>query len=331
MSAYNEAALLLLFHPDNVYDRATSAGKLPLAIYETQLESASALGKDAGTAMEVDGQAQGKTLKFRELEYTVETGEAEMISVDFVARGGGNATAVDGSKKQPTQAESEASSTSSKGKGKVAESKERDTSASDTLVLSAEDEERKNHLYPLQHCFQSLNTSHAVLSSITAKTNAIRMLHTRIELLNTYLSSLQPSYLSDPTIPPSQQSPPADSTHLPIDHTILRHLLSLLARLPILAPPSTAQFLAEAEEARSDTALIHLLSSITGSVSEAKEMGRKVAVVDNAKHLAQMRLRGSTSFGDAEAVTGGKAGGAEGFLQSMLGGGDGRGTRKNWA
>lgn len=33
-----------------------------------------------------------KDIRFRELPYSIETGEAEMISTSFVARGGGNAT-----------------------------------------------------------------------------------------------------------------------------------------------------------------------------------------------------------------------------------------------
>ena len=82
-----ESAPLLLFHPSKVNESGGAAGKLPLTIYETAWTS------DSGN-MEVDGE-RNQNLKYREVRYTVETGEAEMISVDFVARGGGNATAVD--------------------------------------------------------------------------------------------------------------------------------------------------------------------------------------------------------------------------------------------
>jgi COP9 signalosome complex subunit 6 len=146
MSAYNEAAILLLFHPDNVYDPATSAGKLPLSIYETVWESS----KDAA-AMEVDDQTnqnQGKSLKFRELGYTVETGEAEMISVDFVARGGGNATAIDTSKAQAlSKPESQAPAEPAKGKGKaklVEKEEEEEEPKSEALVLTPEEEESRS-------------------------------------------------------------------------------------------------------------------------------------------------------------------------------------------
>ena len=44
--------------------------------------------------MQIDGQQPSLNIKFRELPYSIETGETEMIGVDFVARGGGNATSV---------------------------------------------------------------------------------------------------------------------------------------------------------------------------------------------------------------------------------------------
>lgn len=133
-SVYNESALLLLFHPASVADQATSAGKLPLTLYETVWEGS--LNADKG--MDIDGQ--GKQLRFRELAYTVETGEAEMISVDFVARGGGNATAIDNAKEQEKAAKEEAAK--AKGKGKAKEGETNGPTA-DASILSPEDEERK--------------------------------------------------------------------------------------------------------------------------------------------------------------------------------------------
>ena len=102
LQSYNETAVLLAFHPMSVLEGAGMGGKLPLTIYESVYESAEG-GAGAGGAMEVDteggkesaGVAEaGLDLRFRELPYSIETGEAEMIGVDFVARGG-NATAVD--------------------------------------------------------------------------------------------------------------------------------------------------------------------------------------------------------------------------------------------
>ena len=77
-------------------------GKLPLGIFESVIEGGDATAQaPAGAAARAnigEGQGSGRgagVLKFVPVEYTIETGEAEMIGVDFVAKGGwGNATAV---------------------------------------------------------------------------------------------------------------------------------------------------------------------------------------------------------------------------------------------
>jgi COP9 signalosome complex subunit 6 len=119
----------MLFHPDMVVESSGAAGKLPLSLYETVWTSDS--------NMEVDSGDRNQSIKFRELRYSVETGEAEMISVDFVARGGGNATAVEA----PTAKAS--SSEDKKGKGKAKEGEAHVNGASaETSYLSTEDDER---------------------------------------------------------------------------------------------------------------------------------------------------------------------------------------------
>jgi COP9 signalosome complex subunit 6 len=144
---YNDSAILLLFHPESTYTEATAAGKLPLTLYESLYENAPSDPNDK--AMDIDGAVKDKAIKFRELVYSVETGEAEMISVDFVARGGGNATAVEGSVEASASAAdgSKASeSAGKKGKGKQKEKEkesEKDAPIDDAAVLDADDEESK--------------------------------------------------------------------------------------------------------------------------------------------------------------------------------------------
>lgn len=142
---YNDTPILLLFHPESTFTEATGAGKLPLTLYESLSENAPADPNDK--AMDIDGAIQSKAIKFRELVYSVETGEAEMISVDFVARGGGNATAVEGSVESaaPTTETSKANeSAGKKGKGKQKEKdSEKDALIDETAVLDADDEESK--------------------------------------------------------------------------------------------------------------------------------------------------------------------------------------------
>lgn len=97
--------------------------------------------------MDIDGAVRAKAIKFRELVYSVETGEAEMISVDFVARGGGNATAVEGSVESPgptAEISRVHEGAGKKGKGKQKEKDtEKDALMDESAVLDADDEESK--------------------------------------------------------------------------------------------------------------------------------------------------------------------------------------------
>lgn len=143
LHTYNESAVLLAFHPSVFADDATTGGKLPLTIYESVFEGESPAGQaggDGDKAMQMEGQEAPLNLKFRELPYSVETGEAEMISVDFVARGGGNATAVDGTAKKATKGQ--ASQAPVGDLKSMADSGKKEVNGVDSSLLSPEDEER---------------------------------------------------------------------------------------------------------------------------------------------------------------------------------------------
>lgn len=84
----NDSAVLLTFHPSLIAQESSSGGKLPLTIYETVSEEDGVDLVDADEMADADAPSR---IKFREVSYSIETGEAEMISVDFVARGGGSA------------------------------------------------------------------------------------------------------------------------------------------------------------------------------------------------------------------------------------------------
>jgi COP9 signalosome complex subunit 6 len=98
--------------------------------------------------MDIDGAKQAKSIKFKELVYSIETGEAEMISVDFVARGGGNATAVQGSagitssKPESPKVDEGTGKKNTRGKQKEKEKeKEKDVPIDETVILTADDDE----------------------------------------------------------------------------------------------------------------------------------------------------------------------------------------------
>jgi COP9 signalosome complex subunit 6 len=104
--SYNDSLMLLLFHPQTILDGALTGGKLPISIYESYYEPGS---ENADKGLQVDGWSMGRQLqmRFRQLPFEVETGEAEMIAVDFVAKGSGSAT-VHNSATPPTKAKGRA-------------------------------------------------------------------------------------------------------------------------------------------------------------------------------------------------------------------------------
>ncbi|TKA29770.1 hypothetical protein B0A50_03134 [Salinomyces thailandicus] len=239
-----EGIMLLLFHGSQVDQ--LQGGKLPITLWES--------------VQEQDGE-----MRFRELSFEVETGEAEMIGVDFVAKGGGNATAV--AKADAVPAAESSRKDKSKGKGKAKEKEEEADGDAAMGVLSPEDEE--------------------LIASLNAKANAIKMLNQRINLLRSYLEQLPESYLTDS----STTTPPPDT----INHTLLRSVQSMLSRVPLLAPPTVAHptatssenngglqpsSIAQAgEKERQDVHLTGLLAALTRSVSEASNLGSRFHVV----------------------------------------------------
>lgn len=141
---YNESALLLAFHPSTIAGDGSTGGKLPLTIYESVFEHETTA--EAEKNMEVDGEeSRSGGLKFRQLPYSVETDETEMIGVDFVARGGGNAAALETAVPVPEKPDR-------KGKKRAASDQEKAAekgveSAKDANPLSTEDEDRKSFPY----------------------------------------------------------------------------------------------------------------------------------------------------------------------------------------
>lgn len=85
---YNESAVFLGFHSQNETSASINA-KLPLAIWESVYEADTA--PDAKD-MQVDGEEGKMSIRFRELPYSVETGESEMIGIDTIVQTSGTAS-----------------------------------------------------------------------------------------------------------------------------------------------------------------------------------------------------------------------------------------------
>ncbi|KAL3474546.1 hypothetical protein BJX99DRAFT_231536 [Aspergillus californicus] len=156
LQSHNESAIFLAFHPSQVQGASSNGGKLPLSVYESVYEGESVT--ESGKAMQVDGEEQSLNIRFRELPYNIETGEAEMIGIDTVARTARNAAAI----------ESTAPTITSQ-----PDLKQKEKLETDTEILSPEEEE--------------------LIASLNTRLNAIRALGSRISLLKSYVSSLSSS------------------------------------------------------------------------------------------------------------------------------------------
>ncbi|KAI1633969.1 COP9 signalosome complex subunit 6 [Biscogniauxia mediterranea] len=265
LSEHNESSLLLVFHPEEAVDNSAGS-RLPLTIYESNYE-VDEPKPDQGEDKEMrDGEPPLK-LKFRELPYSVETGEAEMISMDFVARGAGNATAIEPREQKKTTAPAVESDPKGKRRANVLDRVEKDFGAEEH-ILSREDEE--------------------MIAALTAKANSIKMLQSRINLLATYLERLPPSYLSGETT-----AAPPDGQHSTPSHTILRSIQALVNRLSLIVPSAAEAYEQEMLSEANDVHLMELLNDVMQSVSEARGVGKKFNVVESAKNHNRKALDGS--------------------------------------
>jgi COP9 signalosome complex subunit 6 len=96
----------------------------------------------------------------------------------------------------------------------------------------------------------------------------------------------------------------------------------MLARLNILGPPDSAAFTLESQQEASDVQLVNLLSSITNSVSLAKDLGRKSSIVEHGKNQGKNRMGGG--MGDYGGYSGGRGYGGEGnFFNTVMSEGSG--------
>ncbi|CAM1511274.1 Fc.00g087870.m01.CDS01 [Cosmosporella sp. VM-42] len=256
LEGWNESAILLGFHPEEVVNHSVG-GKLPLTIYESNYEVDDPKADQDGEDKKMDDGEPTLKLKFRELPYSVETDETEMISMNYVAGGGGSAATMS------TKEEKPARSVESNGKGKrrLVESVEdkKDAALDEDNALSVEEEE--------------------MIAALTARANAIKMLHSRIRLLTTYLERLPPSYINGGTT----ETDTMETDNTTPSLTVLRQIQALVSRLDLVIPSDEASFEKEMLHEANDVNLIELLNGIMQSVNQAREVGKKFNVVESAK------------------------------------------------
>ncbi|PHH60948.1 hypothetical protein CDD81_1005 [Ophiocordyceps australis] len=263
LQGWNQSAILLGFHPQEALD-SSAGGKLPLTMYESTYEtdeSTSEQHDDEDKTMD-DGGPSGTAslkIKLREVPYTVETDETEMICMNYITAAGHASSATAAKSDKPGL------SVESNGKGKrrLVESENElaqvaSHSAIDDYSLSRDEEE--------------------TLASLTTKANAIKMLYARIRLISTYLKRLPPSFVH------GSDSIDTDVEHSVPSLTILRQIQALVWRLGLVIPSNKQQaFDFEMTKERNDVELINLLSAVMQGVSQAAQVGRKFSIVESAR------------------------------------------------
>lgn len=116
------------------------------------------------------------------------------------------------------------------------------------------------------------------------------MLHSRIQILKSYLSNLPPCYLTTATQPDPVSAPLPEATnsnHTAINHPILRSIQALVNRLPLLIPSDQQAFEQESLAEKRNVSLVEMLGTIGKSVKDAKELGAKFSIVEAARQASK--------------------------------------------
>ena len=333
----------------------SGGGTLPLAIYESiyeaeadtdgEVDSAAAAAAAATTGATVAAASAAAVtaataaaaakvtigLKFVPLNFTIESGEAEMIGMDFVAKGACNASSLPNSAMATasagtaptaatttTQAKSPEPTTTSKGKEKVREDKEESgkEKGKEKEEEREKDKEKEKEKEKEKDKDKDKESSGKVdvgpqndelIANLTAKKNAITMLNARIKLLLHYL-----------------QKPPEGVPN----HQILREIRSLThSRLPLLRPAESRAFEQERLAEEGDVNLVVLLGAVTRSLEQVRSVGRKSAGID---HMTRALKKSSSTYEDGvdfPSLLGGNNGAGAGGGPGSGAGGSGRRLR----
>lgn len=253
---YNESALLLGFFPNNV-EIGSTCGKLPLTIFESNFEADGQKIATGGDKKAVDTDLK-PSIRFKEISYTIETGDAEMIGIDSIARSGGNATA--GVKKETCSilhSKDHRSELDTNGKNEKITLEDR--------ALAREEEE--------------------LIASLTAKMNAIKMLQARINMITLFLKEIHNS---------NDGNELDDQVNTSAKHIVLRSIQALLSKLALLIPANTAGYKEELISEQNDVNLVSLLSTITESIKDVREVGIKHGIIESSKTV---KVRSSKQWG----------------------------------
>ncbi|KAK0714563.1 hypothetical protein B0H67DRAFT_600429 [Lasiosphaeris hirsuta] len=275
--AQNESAILLGFHVEGVL-HPVAGDPLPLTIYESKMEADDSSKEDAGCEDKEmkDSEAPVKTsLKFRELPYTTETGETEMIAMQFIREGGAHATVVDDAEKRILeQFEKKVAVDDGKGKRRAVSQQESKSKATEAAASPAD---------------RDANLSKAeaeYMSVLQAKFNAIKMMKSRVDLIVAYLTQLPPDFVAGKLTAPvaAEVARASGGTYTVPSNNILRQIQALVTNIELATPAHQETLEQEILQETNDVNLVSLIADLLSSANEVRQAGRKFAVVEAAKN-----------------------------------------------
>lgn len=209
--------------------------------------------------MQGDNQQQNLMLKFRPVPYSVETGEAEMISVDSIATGGGNATAIPDKQQQKTEPQTQ-------------DKRQKLSESTEIHVLSPEDEDCKCYCRIIYY-EKAINSIIIVIANLTTRLSAVKTLQSRIHLIKCYLQSIAE---------PSTDTPMASQSPLKptLSHPLLRSIYCVISHLALLNPQNSNAFSVESLAQANDVLLAALLGAMGQNIQQMRELGKKFLIAD---------------------------------------------------
>jgi COP9 signalosome complex subunit 6 len=267
LERYNESAILLGFHIEDVL-HPVPGNPMPITIYESVFEAEDA-SKDSHTEGEdkemKDLDAAPKmVLRFRELTYGTETGEAEMIAMQDIREG------VAFSTRSTRNSNSKTTMLDIKGKGKATATSQ---AASDEDANLTKDELEQ-------------------ISAFQTKANATKMMLDRINLLVAYLEQLPPDFVSGTEYPgPGGAESPTTGEYSTPSAKILRQIQALVTNIELVTPAQQEALEEEMLQEANDVKVVELMADLMASISAMREVGKKFAVVEASKQKPRLPER----------------------------------------
>jgi COP9 signalosome complex subunit 6 len=238
-----------------------------------------------------DAEAATKmVLRFRKLPYTTDTGESEMIAMQFIREGGANATVDSTEKHILEQFDKKIAVDDGKGKRRAVAYEGSSMSKKDSPATSTEQ--------PPTNPDANLTRAEAeYMSALQAKYNAIKMMKSRLALVITYLQRLPPGFTqgNQTTSEAADLARASNGERTIPSNTILRQIQALVTNADLVAPAEQATLEREIQRETNDVNLISMISDLVSSVNEVREAGKKFSVVESARRAPQGRAGGAAA------------------------------------